>query len=70
MELGILFITLPSGRRLAYVKPQLGENRWSSTSITLSGVTTGRKWGGWKPTAASSSRTSSMQSLVTYSSNP
>ena len=40
---GILFITLPSGRRLAYVKPQLGENRWGGTSITYSGVTTGRK---------------------------
>lgn len=44
-ESGILFITLPSGRRLAYVKPQLGENRWGGTSITYSGVTTGRKWG-------------------------
>nr|DAI86202.1 MAG TPA: DNA polymerase I [Caudoviricetes sp.] len=44
-EPGILFITLPSGRRLAYVKPQLGENRWGGTSITYSGVTTGRKWG-------------------------
>lgn len=45
VETGILFITLPSGRRLAYVKPQLGENRWGGTSITYSGVTTGRKWG-------------------------
>ena len=44
-ESGILFITLPSGRRLAYVKPQLGENRWGGTSITYSGVMTGRKWG-------------------------
>lgn len=44
-ESGILFITLPSGRRLAYVKPQLGENRWGGTSIIYSGVTTGRKWG-------------------------
>lgn len=39
-ESGILFITLPSGRRLAYVKPQLGENRWGGTPITYSGVTT------------------------------
>lgn len=45
-ESGILFSTLPSGRRLAYVKPQLGENRWGGTSITHSGVTTGRGWGG------------------------
>ncbi len=44
-ESGILFITLPSSRRLAYVKPQLGENRWGGTSITYNGVTTGRKWG-------------------------
>ncbi|WP_060760989.1 DNA polymerase, partial [Propionibacterium freudenreichii] len=45
VESGILFITLPSGRRLAYVKPRLGENRWGGTSITYNGVTTGRKWG-------------------------
>ena len=45
VESGILFITLPSGRRLAYVQPCLGENRWGGTSITYSGVTTGRKWG-------------------------
>ena len=45
-ESGILFITLPSGRRLANVKPQLGENRWDGTSITYSGVAIGRKWGG------------------------
>lgn len=45
VESGILFITLPSGRRLAYVKPQLGENRFGGTSITYWGLTTGRKWG-------------------------
>ncbi|MCI6207129.1 MAG: hypothetical protein SPK00_06930 [Corynebacterium glucuronolyticum] len=45
VESGILFIPLPSCRRLAYVKPQLGENRWGGTSIAYSGVTTGRKWG-------------------------
>lgn len=45
VESGILFITLPSSRRLAYVQPRLGENRWGGTSITYSGVTTGRKWG-------------------------
>lgn len=45
VESGILFIELPSGRRLAYVQPRLGENRWGGTSITYSGVTTGRKWG-------------------------
>lgn len=45
LESGSLFITLPSGRRLAYVKPGLGENRFGGTSITYWGITTGRKWG-------------------------
>lgn len=45
LESGILFVTLPSGRRLAYVKPGLGENRFGGTSITYWGITTGRKWG-------------------------
>lgn len=45
VESGILFVELPSGRQLAYVQPRLGENRWGGTSITYSGVTTGRKWG-------------------------
>lgn len=45
LESGILFITLPSGRRLAYVKPGLGENKFGGTSITYWGVTTGRRWG-------------------------
>ena len=45
LESGILFITLPSGRRLAYVKPGLGQNRFGGTSITYWGVTTGRRWG-------------------------
>ena len=45
LESGILFITLPSGRRLAYVKPGLGENRFGGTSITYWGITTSRRWG-------------------------
>jgi prophage lambdaSa04, DNA polymerase len=45
VESGIMFIALPSGRRLAYVKPKLGENRFGGTTITHEGVTTGRKWG-------------------------
>ncbi|WP_223144662.1 DNA polymerase [Corynebacterium poyangense] len=44
-EAAILFTALPSGRCLAYVKPQLGENRFGGTSITYRGLTTGRKWG-------------------------
>lgn len=45
VESGILFIELPSDRRLAYVQPRLGENRWGGTSITYTGTTTARKWG-------------------------
>lgn len=45
IEAGIMFIRLPSGRRLAYVKPRLGENRFGGTSITHEGIMTGRKWG-------------------------
>jgi DNA polymerase len=35
---GFLFITLPSGRKLVYVKPQIGENRFGSESVTYEGV--------------------------------
>ena len=45
VESGILFIDLPSGRRLAYVQPRLGENQWGGTSITYTGTTTARRWG-------------------------
>jgi len=41
---GMLFITLPSGRSLSYVKPRLGENRFGGESVTYLGVGTGRKW--------------------------
>lgn len=41
---GMLFITLPSGRRLAYVKPGLGTNRFGTTSITYWGQGINRKW--------------------------
>ncbi|HAT1145926.1 TPA: DNA polymerase [Corynebacterium striatum] len=45
VESGIMFVRLPSGRRLAYVKPKLGENRFGGTAITHEGIATGRKWG-------------------------
>lgn len=45
VESGIFFIELPSVRRLAYVKPRLGENRFGGTSIVYDDITTGRKWG-------------------------
>ena len=41
---GMLFITLPSGRRLSYVKPRIGENRFGGESITYEGVGTTKKW--------------------------
>lgn len=41
---GVLFITLPSGRRLAYVKPGIGVNRFGGTSITYWGQGVARTW--------------------------
>lgn len=41
---GILFIKLPSGRTLAYVKPQIGENRFGRESVTYEGVDATKKW--------------------------
>ncbi|MGS0745910.1 DNA polymerase [Syntrophomonas erecta subsp. sporosyntropha] len=41
---GMLFIILPSGRRLSYVKPRIGENRFRSDCITYEGVGGTKKW--------------------------
>lgn len=41
---GIMFITLPSGRRLAYVKPRMGVNRYGNESVTYEGVGEQKKW--------------------------
>ena len=41
---GFLFITLPSGRRLAYVKPRIQVNRFGSESVTYEGVGASKKW--------------------------
>ena len=41
---GMLFIRLPSGRCLAYVKPKLGENRYGGESVTYEGIGTTKKW--------------------------
>ena len=43
-ESGFLFIELPSGRRLAYVKPRIEENRFGGDSITYFGVGASKKW--------------------------
>lgn len=41
---GMLFITLPSGRRLSYVKPRIGTNMFGSDCITYEGVGGTKKW--------------------------
>lgn len=41
---GMLFIALPSGRKLAYVKPRIGENRFGGESVTYEGVGGTKKW--------------------------
>ena len=41
---GMLFIMLPSGRRLSYVKPQIGENRFGGESITYMGMDSTKHW--------------------------
>ncbi len=41
---GMMFITLPSGRRLAYVKPRIGENQFGGESVTYMGVGGTKKW--------------------------
>ncbi len=43
-ESGFLFITLPSGRRLAYVKPRIGTNDFGSDCVTYEGVGSTKKW--------------------------
>nr|DAS98972.1 MAG TPA: DNA polymerase I [Caudoviricetes sp.] len=40
----MLFITLPSGRKLAYVKPRIGENQFGGESVTYMGVGGTKKW--------------------------
>lgn len=41
---GMLFITLPSGRVLSYVKPRMGENKFGGESVTYEGVGGTKKW--------------------------
>lgn len=41
---GMLFIQLPSGRRLAYVKPRIGTNQFGGESVTYEGVGSTKKW--------------------------
>lgn len=41
---GMLFIKLPSGRTLSYVKPRIGENRFGGESVTYEGIGSTKKW--------------------------
>lgn len=41
---GMLFITLPSGRELAYVKPRIGENQFGSPAATYMGTNAAKQW--------------------------
>ncbi len=41
---GFLFLTLPSGRQLAYVKPRMGENQFGGEAVTYEGVGATKKW--------------------------
>lgn len=41
---GMLFITLPSGRHLAYVKPRIGENQFGSPAATYMGTNSAKQW--------------------------
>ena len=40
----MMFIELPSGRRLSYVKPRIGENPFGGESITYMGLDLSKKW--------------------------
>lgn len=41
---GMLFIVLPSGRQLCYVKPKIGVNKFGGDSVTYEGVGSTKKW--------------------------
>ena len=41
---GMMFVELPSGRRLVYVKPKMGLNRFGNESVTYEGVGEQKKW--------------------------
>ena len=41
---GMLFIELPSGRRLSYIKPRIGENCFGGESVTYEGIGATKKW--------------------------
>ncbi len=42
---GILFVMLPSGRKLAYVKPRMAVNKFGRAGLTYEGILENKKWG-------------------------
>ncbi|HEM4928473.1 TPA: DNA polymerase [Streptococcus suis] len=44
LKSGIMFITLPSGRKLSYIKPRIGENQFGGESVTYEGTGTAKRW--------------------------
>lgn len=61
----MLFIQLPSGRRLAYVKPKIGENKFGGESVTYEGVGATKNGSESKVTARNSWKTLYRQSAGT-----
>lgn len=43
-ESGIMFITLPSGRKLSYIKPRIEPNKFGRDAITYEGIGVAKKW--------------------------
>lgn len=41
---GILFVTLPSGRKLSYVKPRMMMNKFGREGLTYEGIGESKKW--------------------------
>lgn len=41
---GMMFIKFPSGRRLCYVRPRIGQNRFGGEAVTYEGTGTNKKW--------------------------
>ncbi len=41
---GMLFIEVPSGRRLCYIRPRIGENKFGGESVTYEGIGAAKKW--------------------------
>ena len=41
---GMMFMTLPSSRKLTYVKPKIGQNQFGGDCITYEGIGSTKKW--------------------------